>query len=344
MKPDSRILIAGIGGASLGMEIFKCLRLAGGYSIFGCDISELAFGHFAEGFAETVKINRDRYIQEVVAACRKFQIQAIIPGGEEPMVLLSEAAETFRDMGVHIACNAPEVVFCCSNKERSFIKLQELGLPVPATFTFGQGEPIDEMAFPLPCVVKPVEGTGGSALVFLASTHNEAVLYARYILKMRRQVMIQEYLPLDEGEFTVGVLSLPTTGHVGVIAMQRIFHNKLSVAIKTEAGLISSGYSQGRIDTFPDICQQCRHIAEALGNAGPMNIQGRVRNGQFVPFEINPRFSASTYLRAMAGFNEVDLFLRYILFENKPSMPTIRPGYYLRSFNEVGVEAEGLQS
>lgn len=46
-----RVLIAGIGGASLGTEILKSLLLnEERYDIFGCDISALAFGHYQYGF------------------------------------------------------------------------------------------------------------------------------------------------------------------------------------------------------------------------------------------------------------------------------------------------------
>jgi carbamoyl-phosphate synthase large subunit len=41
-----RVLVAGIGGASLGTEILKALQLAGRYELFGCDISPMAFGHY----------------------------------------------------------------------------------------------------------------------------------------------------------------------------------------------------------------------------------------------------------------------------------------------------------
>jgi carbamoyl-phosphate synthase large subunit len=102
-------------------------------------------------------------------------------------------------------------------------------------------------------------------------------------------------------------------------------------------GLISSGNSQGLIVHFPAIQATAEAIARRAGSEGPFNIQGRVRDGEFIPFEINPRFSASTYLRALAGFNEIDVYLRHLVGEAALSPPTIRPGYYLRSFSEVYV-------
>ncbi len=53
-----------------------------------------------------------------------------------------------------------------------------------------------------------------------------------------------------------------------------------------------------------------------------------------VPFEINPRFSASTFLRALAGFNEIDSFLCYETTGAVDPVPTLREGWYLRSFTE----------
>ena len=66
------VLIAGIGGASLGTEIFKSLRYSGNYNIFGTDISPYAYGLYQEGFVKTYIVGRKKYIQK---------IDAIIPGG-----------------------------------------------------------------------------------------------------------------------------------------------------------------------------------------------------------------------------------------------------------------------
>jgi carbamoyl-phosphate synthase large subunit len=84
-------------------------------------------------------------------------------------------------------------------------------------------------------------------------------------------------------------------------------------------------------------------IASAIGSRGPINIQARVRNGELIPFEINPRFSASTYLRAMAGFNEVDIFIRHLAGNAQSSIGEVRPGYYLRSLTETDVPAAEVQ-
>jgi carbamoyl-phosphate synthase large subunit len=128
----------------------------------------------------------------------------------------------------------------------------------------------------------------------------------------------------------------------GSIAMKRIFESKLSVALKSKVGLISSGYSQGLIDHFPELQTTAEKIADAIDSIGPINIQARVRGGRLIPFEINPRFSASTYMRAMAGFNEIDIYLRYLTNQSVTETPVLKPGYYLRTLDQAFVSKDEL--
>ncbi len=338
---NSSILIAGIGGASLGTEIFKSLMLTKRYMIYGCDISPYAFGHYQNGFHNTFLVDPNHYVESVRTICLEHNIRAVIPGGEQPMTLLGPYQDEFNALGIKITSNTSEVITVCANKDRLFDHFYTLNIPCPQTIhVCHESELID---FPCPCIIKPASGTGGSQMVFLASTKEEAKQYLSYVLQNTEIALLQEYISVDEGEFTIGVLSLPNKKFVGAIALRRLFNAKLSVMSKTNTGLISSGYSQGLIDLFPNLCEQAKKIAIALHSAGPINIQGRVRNGVLLPFEINPRFSASTYLRAIAGFNEIDIYLQYVLYGIESLSPQIRPGYYLRSLDEVYVPMDGLK-
>jgi carbamoyl-phosphate synthase large subunit len=167
-------------------------------------------------------------------------------------------------------------------------------------------------------------------------------MYARWIWAAGLKPIAQEYMLHDAGEFTVGVLRFGSW--MGSIAMKREFPCKLSYLLKSDKFLISSGYSQGLIARFPEICAQAERIADALGSFGPLNIQGRIIGGVFCPFEINPRFSATTYLRAMAGFPEIEMFLDHLLGETALPQTSIKSGYYLRSLTEMYVPAQSIKS
>ncbi|MEO6797435.1 MAG: ATP-grasp domain-containing protein [Candidatus Dormibacter sp.] len=338
-----RVLVAGIGGASLGTEILKCLKLAGGYEVFGCDISPYAFGHYQPGVAETFVVPEAGYVEAIAGLCRRLRIDAVIPGGEEPLRLLSGDLARWRRGGTRLAGNAPSVVAECSDKSRLFTRLAELGLPMPWSLTVVDAESFARRTdIPIPCVVKPAKGTGGSAFVTLATSLDEARSAVASLLQHGRTPLVQEYVAEDEGEYTVGSLATPAGDLVGTITLRRMFNARLSVLMRSQAGLISSGYSQGLIDEFPEVRVQVERIARAMHNAGPMNVQGRMRAGTFYPFEINPRFSATVFLRALAGFNEVDLFLKSLMGAT-PAVGAIRPGYYLRSLSEVYVPTTDIK-
>lgn len=337
-----RVLIAGIGGASLGTEVLKCLLLNQNiYAIFGCDVSPLAFGHYQAGFEQTFLVARENYIESVLEVCEQAHIDCIIPGGEEPLLLLSRDMEVLARKGIYLAANSQSVIEIFTNKKTTFEVLDKLGFQVPLTLKFEHPEDVEIMKYP--CVVKPAIGSGGSSFVFLAQNKDEALLYANYLAKNAKEVLFQEYISEQEGEFTIGVVSLPDKKIFGSIALQRIFNSKLSVLIQGKAGLISSGYTQGLIDDFPQIRALAEEIAVSIESTGPINIQGRVRNGVLIPFEINPRFSASTYLRALAGFNEIDMYVRYLILRKEPVEPSIRYGYYLRSLSETWVSKEDIK-
>jgi carbamoyl-phosphate synthase large subunit len=240
-----------------------------------------------------------------------------------------------------VTTNAPAVVDVCTDKLQTFERLRELGFDAPTTAIVRAEEDLGPI--PMPCIIKPTRGSGGSVFVFLAADREQAWLYARYLLNHGLEPIAQEYLGHGEGEFSLGVLSLPQHGVVASIAMRRRFDAKLSVQLRSSIGIISSPYGQGLIDEFPAINAAGRKIAQAIGSEGPLNIQGRVRNGVFVPFEINPRFSGSEYLRALAGVNQLHIMLQFQKTGAVDSPHSLKSGYYLRSLSEAYVPIEELR-
>jgi carbamoyl-phosphate synthase large subunit len=341
-----RVLVAGVGGASLGTEVLKALRLADRYTAFACDISPLAFGHYVDGVEQSFVVDADDYVASVLDVCRRHEIAVIVAGAEGATIELNAGAEAISSAGVTVAGNAPEVIRVCGDKARLFEHLRELGVvDLPWTASAASLDDLRALGdLPDACVVKPARRSGGSSLVFLGTSPAEVETYVRLLTSLGHTAVIQEYVSLDEGEFTIGVLSLPDGTVAGSIALQRLFHTKLSVLMRSSAGVISSGYSQGLIADFPELQTQAEQLAEALGSRGPLNVQARIRDGTLIPFEINPRFSASTYLRSLAGFNEVDAFLRHILFGDELEFSALRPGYYLRSLDEVYVPLTQVKS
>jgi carbamoyl-phosphate synthase large subunit len=313
----------------------------GAYEIYGCDVSSTAYGLYETGFTKSYHIAYDGYVSNVIDACLDAGASFLIPGGEGPMTLLSSATQKLTTAGIQLLSNAPEMVSLFADKEATFKRLEGIGVTIPRTCAVTSE--VDVNFVGLPCIVKPATGSGGSTAVFFAVSTDEAMLYAEFIRKTGATPVAQEYIDESEGEFTIGVLSLPDQHITGSVALRRALDAKLSVAYRGRGGLISSGYSQGYIDEFPDLCRQAERIAMAVGSRGPINVQGRVIGGVLLPFEINPRFSASTFLRALAGFNEIDTLIQYHVCGEVPGRPAIRAGWYLRSLNEKFVSNEQIK-
>ena len=201
-KSSLKVMVAGVGGASLGTEICKSLLLVDRYEIFGCDISPTAYGLHEESFSRTYLVNREHYLDNVIEACLDSGAGYLIPGGEQPMALLGAASSRLHDLGIEVVTNTPEVIALFSDKDATFTRLAEHGIKTPRTKVIEDPSDVDVVG--LPCIVKPATGSGGSASVFFATSADEAMVYAQFIRRGGSQPLAQEYIDDGEGEFTIG--------------------------------------------------------------------------------------------------------------------------------------------
>jgi carbamoyl-phosphate synthase large subunit len=103
--------------------------------------------------------------------------------------------------------------------------------------------------------------------------------------------------------------------------------------------VVSSGFTQGHIDDFPGVRAQAERLAAALGSRGPLNVQGRLVGEELAVFEINPRFSGTEAIRAMAGWNGPEALVDFHLgAENALAAFRARPRSFVRTLVEHELE------
>ena len=348
-RPESgacTVLIVGTGGGSLGLEIFKSLRYAGGYRLIGTDLSEKAFGLYLDGFAKTYLVRRSEeieYVQQLLKISKKENARVLAPGAEEVQTIVSRNRKLFEQEGLLLMVNSDEVCSLCADKVKQMQFLEARKIPVPVTREVRSEQEIKNFE-KFPCVVKPAACSGGSNLVFIAENRDEAVFFVRYLVDRGFRAALQEYIP-SCSEFTVGVLSDPSGEIIGSIALKRFHDQKLSVISRYSDRVISSGWSQGEIRDFREIRRQAERIARALGSTWALNIQGRLgAGGIFYPFEVNPRHSGTTYFRALAGFNEPHILIQRCLFNRSVRPEPLKCGIYLRALSEQQVPAKEVRT
>ena len=186
--------------------------------------------------------------------------------------------------------------------------------------------------------------------VMIAQSFDELQLFASYLLKIYPEFIAQEYIGTPEHEYTVGVLFDMHGTYINAIALRRSILGGLNCRIKVPNATgnkslgptlaISSGVSQGEFGSYEDVLQQCVAIAKALKATCSVNLQCRLVEGKVYLFEINPRFSGTTSLRAMVGYNEPDLLIRKHILNEK-----VQTGFEYRYANIVrGLKEEVFYS
>lgn len=130
----------------------------------------------------------------------------------------------------------------------------------------------------------------------------------------------QEYI--DGPEYTAGAIYFG--GEAATIVMRR--------------DLRDGNTCRAYVEEFPELNAKVREWTLALKPHGPCNFQFRVdKNGEPRCFEINARFSGTTPFRALAGFNEVEMCVDYLLHGRPIKQPVIKPMTILRYWNEMAV-------
>jgi carbamoyl-phosphate synthase large subunit len=325
------VLVTAIGGGGHGEQVLKALLRAkkGSYRIFGADSNEKSpQKKLVADFVKLPEASAPNYMERLFSALNEFEIDVLIHGCEPELRLFSKHRKSIEETGVRLLLNSSQVIDLCLNKTDTNRFLNLNGFTPPKYFELNSRDDIDLIDI-FPVVVKPSIGGGGSANVFIAQSQRELINLAEYLHLGEVDVnfLVQEYVGRPENEFTVGVLTSMDGEFINSIAVKRIMSGQLNIRSKvinrtdkTELGetlVISSGVSQGIVGKFPEVTEQCEQIAKKLNSKGPLNIQCRLVDGVVKVFEINPRFSGTTSLRAMAGFNEPDILIRHHLLGEK---------------------------
>lgn len=347
MTEHLTVLVTGVGGAGIGEQILKALRWSAlNLTIVGTDVVSTSKGLLEVDVPQLLPRADDvGYVDALLAVCRRHAVSAVFPGSEPELSTLCRHADRLADAGVYLAANPARVVELCLDKAACTAWLLQRGFLCPRTVCVNTVSDFALVDF-FPAVLKPTSGGGGSSDVFIANNPADLAFYGTHLLSQRGGFITQEYVGRPDAEFTVGVLSAPDGTVMNAIGIRRDLGSAMSrrLSIENRSGradlgtrlVISSGISQGEIGPFPEVVEECRAIAEALGCTAAVNVQCRFVGGRPVIFEINPRFSGTTSLRALAGYNEPEELLRCAVLGHSPRREfAFRSGHIYRGLQEV---------
>lgn len=316
------VMVTGVGGAGHGEQILKALRLAHTkYEIVGTEIS--AAHHNLELVEHAYVVPRatdSSWLDAMLRICDRHHVQAVFHGNEAELIAFARNRLAFQSRSIFVPVNPDHVIETAMDKVRTADFLRARGFAHPKFKAVRSADELASIEW-LPVVLKPSTGSGGSRNVSIAQTKRELEFIGSQMLELYSEFIVQEYVGTPDNEFTVGVLFSMDGDFINSIAVRRDILNSLSNLVRlpnrtsrSDLGpvlALSNGISQGAIGRFDEVTGQCERIASELGVRGAVNIQCRLVDGIVYVFEINPRFSGTTSLRAMVGYNEPDILIRW---------------------------------
>jgi carbamoyl-phosphate synthase large subunit len=322
VKP--KILVTG-AGALLGQGIIRSLQYAKlDAQIISADPNLESAGLYWTDPSYRIALASDpTYLDRLREVLKAESPDAVLIGTDVELPLFAEhRAALEREFKTHVLVSSPKVVSIADDKYLTYEFLKSSGFDYPATCLPGEEDAlIAAVGFPL--VVKP---RIGARSVGVSIVHSQAEL--KETLKNREGLLIQECAGAPDSEYTASTL---------------VFDGKCRAAIVMRRELRDGNTYRAYVEDFPGLMVTVRRLGEALSPYGPANFQFRLdKAGRLKVFEINARFSGTTPLRALAGFNEVELCLRHLLFGEPISQPKIEPMTILRHWSETVVRATDL--
>ena len=219
------------------------------------------------------------------------QIKVLFVGVDFELIFFSEMKTEIKEQtGCEVIVSSSDVVNIGNDKYLTYKFLKEHDLNFPKTWLKSE---IDDEEIKYPCIVKPRVGARSRG-VYIVNSKLE--LISR--LKQEPDAIVQEYIGTTETEYTCGVLCIQGQ-IIGSIALRRYLK---------EGNTHVAEYKQ---DYDAKIYKYIQKIAEYLKPEGSCNFQIRCNEeGEPYLFEINPRFSGTTYMRTLFGFKEVEYIIR----------------------------------
>lgn len=249
------------------------------------------------------------YVPELLSICEAERVRLVVPTIDDELPLLAEARHRFREVGSLVACSPASTATTCNDKFETCRQLAEAGVPAAASYLPGTLPATP----PLPLFIKPRIGRGAVG-AFPVRSVEELSFFLGYV----SDPVVQEYL--DGPEFTIDVLCDFNGKPLSIVPRERVV---------IRAGVID----RGRTVNDSRLIDLARAACTALPFAGPLNIQCRMRRGDPVIFEINPRFSGGIPLTIQSGADFPQMLLKLAMGRAVvPAIGHFRDGLWMTSF------------
>jgi carbamoyl-phosphate synthase large subunit len=299
----------------------KALRLSDlSIRIITSDLNPHSVGlFFSEGAYLLPRISDSSYLKLLTDLCQNEKVDMAFIGAEPEIRFLAPHVKALeKETKTVFAISRPQIISACMDKLEMARLLAKHGFQCPESVAADDETGVQALLnkFGFPLFIKPRHGSG-SKEIFIVHNEIELNFFRQYV----KNAVVQEFLPQNNEEYTVGVYVNQNGKAIGSIVCKR----------ELASGLTYRAY----FDAYPEIADYCEMVASSLRILGPCNFQLRMsENGPSI-FEINPRCSSTTVMRAVMGFNEPELAIRDLVFHQSILRPQVKCGMAFRYWEEA---------
>jgi nucleoside-diphosphate-sugar epimerase len=250
-------------------------------------------------------------------------VEILIPGLDHDLSVLAEHEELFAEHGVKVLVGGREITHLCRDKRRWGKTLNQISPAILSGYTPAEAkEALLSGTLRLPLIAKPMGGSGSADVKLLTSTNDfadlgENELVQAYVMPHKADpaaAALEKALANRQLLQMAEISCQWLVSRKGEILAHMASHNRLKNGIPIEIIPVDD---TPYLDALAPLIPYLRDI----GMRGPVNIQGRMTAEGPRFFEMNCRFTGITGLRAVLGFNEVDLALRSFMDLPLPTTP-----------------------
>ena len=307
-------------GSGVGEAIYKSLAISSlDTTIVATDISGFNSGSFRCDRAYKIVSPEDpRYTQQIIDICRQQHIDVVLSGSDTELEKLSDL-NAAKAVNSFIMVGTPEAVRICRDKRKTCDFYRKHGLPFVDTVLFdGVDEIVRKYGFPI--LAKP---TGGSGSVGVKVLLNRQELND---LESKGEYIFQEYLLSENWPVQKGSISRDNVMKNGTLVQKDEI--SIQVLLGKNRNILGTFMSRNVLKfgmptkIYPFVCDEYEDVARRMalcladiGMLGPVNLQCKITDRGPVFFEVNPRFTGITSVRATLGFKEVEALLGHFLLD-----------------------------
>lgn len=316
-----KILVTG-AGEILGQAAIKSIKAANiDAEIVALNADLAGAGLYWANQYYIVPRAKDRtYLDKIREILEIERPDIILIGTAHEYSVFSSAKETLEEeYSTKVLVSSRKVIDIAEDKwlTHKFLKENELYHP-DSCLPGNEKALVDRVGFPL--IVKPRVGSGSVGV-----TKVNTVEELKEALEHVKNPIIQEYVGSEDEEYTAGII---------------VFDGKAKSSIAMKRELRHGNTSIARAEPYSEVNRYLERIVEKLGVHGPVNLQYRLGEGKVKLFEINARFSGTTYFRTLSNVNEVEMCIRYLIQHEEISQPEIKPVQIIRYYEEMVIPEE----